>query len=333
MIAQEAASAFAASIATRTSGRVSLDAARVLDRSTDLILREPSQVSANGSCRMVRAADGWIAVNLPRADDLALVPAWLGCAVEADPWPAIERTVPTRSKRALVEQATVLGLAVAGVADTRAATPEPLCHVVSQPLAPRDPARCSVIDLSALWAGPLCGAILAANGADVVKVESRSRPDPVAWSTPALHRFLNGGKRSRTIDFADPAAMDELRQAIFTTDILITSGRARAFDALELSRERVFARNPGLIWIAITGHGFVGEGAMRIGFGDDAAAAGGLIGWTRDAQPHFVGDAVADPLTGLVAAIAALDACRDGGGVLIDAALARTAAGVVSRYG
>lgn len=64
------------------------------------------------------------------------------------------------------------------------------------------------------------------------------------------------------------------------------------------------------------------------GIGDDAAAAGGLVNWKLDKHPVFVGDALADPLTGLVAALAGFQAIVEGGGVLIDAALARTAAGV-----
>lgn len=330
---QAAAAAFAATIKTLTQGRVLIDPRRVLDRSADMALQRPGTISANGSCHMVRAADGWIALNLARTDDFASIPAWLCCASDVDPWKAIKRIVPTMLRRTLVEQGAILGLAVASVGETNAVTPDPPLHIFSERSVAREATHCSVIDLSALWAGPLCGAILAASGADVIKVESRSRPDPVRIATPMLDRYLNTEKTSRTIDFADPIALDALREAIFTTDILITSGRARAFDALDLSPTAVFTRNPGLVWIAITGHGFNGDDAIRIGFGDDAAAAGGLVSWMPNGEPHFMGDAVADPLTGLVAAIAGLEAYRDGGGVLVDAALARTAAGVAARHG
>lgn len=85
------------------------------------------------------------------------------------------------------------------------------------------------------------------------------------------------------------------------------------------------AARPGLVWIAITGHGWTGPGAQRAGFGDDAAVAGGLVDWAGD-EPRFAGDALADPLTGLAAALADLDAMQRGGGVLVDVSLAVTAA-------
>ena len=79
------------------------------------------------------------------------------------------------------------------------------------------------------------------------------------------------------------------------------------------------------VWARITGHGSTGPGADWIGFGDDAAVAGGLIAGTPTA-PMFCGDAIADPLTGLETATAVATALRTGGGVRIDIALARVAA-------
>jgi hypothetical protein len=64
-----------------------------------------------------------------------------------------------------------------------------------------------------------------------------------------------------------------------------------------------------------------------VGFGDDAAAAGGLVAPTTRG-PVFVADAVADPLTGMAAAAAARLALRDGGRWLLDVPLSRVAAWV-----
>ena len=71
---------------------------------------------------------------------------------------------------------------------------------------------------------------------------------------------------------------------------------------------------------------------MRVALGDDAAAAGGLVGWVDDG-PVFIADAVADPLTGLVAAHAVVEAVRGGGRWLVDIALARVASTVAPRPG
>ena len=60
------------------------------------------------------------------------------------------------------------------------------------------------------------------------------------------------------------------------------------------------------------------------------AAAGGLVHWTPERAPHFAGDAIADPLTGMAAALGALKSVRQGGGYVVDAPLSRTAAGVAA---
>jgi crotonobetainyl-CoA:carnitine CoA-transferase CaiB-like acyl-CoA transferase len=62
-----------------------------------------------------------------------------------------------------------------------------------------------------------------------------------------------------------------------------------------------------------------------VAFGDDAAVAGGLVGFDATG-PVFRGDAIADPLTGLEAATAVLAALRRGGGELIEIGLAQVAA-------
>ena len=85
-------------------------------------------------------------------------------------------------------------------------------------------------------------------------------------------------------------------------DVLITSARPRAFAGLGLDPRAVSRPIPGLTWVAITGYGWTGEAAARVSFGDDAAAAGGLVRWTAGGQPRFMGDALADPVTGLAAA-------------------------------
>jgi len=329
--AAEAVRAFGQEIAVRSARlgrRVVVDEGVLAERAAFLDLGEPGERSANGSCRMVRALDGWIAVNLPRDSDLELIPAWLGCSLEAEPWAAILQRSPARPADDLVEDAQRLGLAVARVGSVAAPGPAaPLRRMAAG--AAWTGRRPRILDLSSLWAGPLCGALLAEAGAEVVKVESAGRPDG-AHATPGFFQRLNGSKASLALDFTRPEGLARLTAEIETADVIITSARPRAFAALGLEPEALFAANPGLTWVAVTGYGWTGEDRNRVGFGDDAAAAGGLVGWTADG-PRFMGDALADPLTALAAAAGALRALELGGGLLVDAALARTAAGVAAR--
>ena len=78
-------------------------------------------------------------------------------------------------------------------------------------------------------------------------------------------------------------------------------------------------------WVSITGHGRTGPARDWVAFGDDAAVAGGLVAWDGDG-PVFCADAVADPATGVVAAVAVLEALAAGGRHLIDLPLAAVAA-------
>jgi len=315
----------------RGGRRVEVVDLKLTDRRGQLELDPPGgRISCNRSCRMVRAADGWIAVNLARPEDHELIPAWLGAETGNDPWPTVEAQARGEACAALIERAILLGLPVARVGEVADGALQPPVLRLGEPVRRDRPPR--VIDLSALWAGPMCGAILASMGAIVSKVESANRPDPTRSYMPEFDRRLNGRKMHLSFDLKAPEGRTRLRDLVLGADVLITGARPRAFEGLGLEPAAVFAVNPGLVWVAVTGHGWTGEAAARVAFGDDAAAAGGLVGWT-DGEPHFLGDALADPLTGLAAAVGALEGLAAGGGVLVDVALARTAAGAAAQLG
>ena len=303
---------------------IRVDAAATLDRGGEFSLQQPGLWSANRSARMVRAADGWLAVNLPRLDDLEMLPAWLEQNVVGCPWRALTVTTRDRSCVELRDRAHLLGLPISIVGEV---TPPqvPVPHRrLGAPRIRNQPLR--VIDLTSMWAGPLCAALLAETGAVVTRYEAENRPDPTRDVAPHFYRRLNGAKRQIQIDFSTAGGRAKLAEEIAITDVLVTSARARAFAGFGLSTDAMFARNPALVWVAITGHGWASD---RVAFGDDAAAAGGLVRWTAGGAPRFVEDAVADPLTGMAAAAATMTALADGGGVFIDAALTTTAAASV----
>lgn len=276
------------------------------------------------SCRLIQAQDGWLAVNLPRADDLEMVPAWLEIPVDGDPWAAISHAAQSRPIACLLERAHMLHLAVAQVDEVRgqsqARTNIPP-HMLREIAPPRSLKGLGVLDLSALWAGPLCGGLLARAGMQVTKLESPSRPDTTPTTMPILDKFLNGRKRK----IKDMIDFQHIDKYIFSSNILITSARPHALARHGITPDALFSRNPHLLWIAITAYGWMGEAGWRIGFGDDCAAAGGLLKW-NDGKPDFMGDALADPLTGLFAARQALTALSHGHAGLIDIALAPTSA-------
>jgi crotonobetainyl-CoA:carnitine CoA-transferase CaiB-like acyl-CoA transferase len=176
-----------------------------------------------------------------------------------------------------------------------------------------------VADLSSLWAGPLCGQLLARAGAVVVKVESPSRPDGTRRGEPAFFDWMNAGKLSYCVDFDSES--DALRRLLDVADIVIEGSRPAALRRRGLSAEDVAGRK-GRIWLRIKGYR---DEPHRPAFGDDAAVAGGLVGAAADG-PVFCGDAIADPLSGLEAARALGESLRRGGGEVIDVSMSQVAA-------
>ena len=323
-------SAAIAGLTAALGSRVDVPGLGITDRRGLLALQTPGRFSANRACGLFRAADGWIAVNLAREEDRELVPAWLGIDEAPDAWAAIRRHACRRAAADLIQDAVLLGLPACRVGEVQSdeLAPPHLRLASAKPRPRAGPLR--VIDLSALWAGPMCGAVLAEMGAEVTKVESRTRPDPTRTSTPEFFRRLNGRKAALALNFAAPEGRARLKAAFLSADVVITSARPRAFAGLGLDPQEIMAANPSLVWVAITGYGWTGAAGERVAFGDDAAAAGGLVRWTAGGEPRFLGDALSDPVTGLAAALGALQALEAGGGVLVDAAMARAAAAAAS---
>jgi len=188
--------------------------------------------------------------------------------------------------------------------------------------APRRADEVLVVDLGSLWAGPLCGRLLLEAGARVVKVESTARPDGARHGPRDFFDLLNAGKRSVALDLTSRDGVADLQRLLARADVVIEASRPRALAQLGIDAGSLVTEGGPQIWVSITGYGRDDDG---VAFGDDAAVAGGLVVWD-EGRPSFCADAVADPLSGLVAARACLDALARGRRVLIDVAMAGVAA-------
>ena len=305
----------AAAIGDRTG--VAVDAVSLLaGRAAILGLTRRGRVSAGGASRLLAARDGWCAMTLSRPDDVAAVPALLEAdEVPADPWPSLERWAATQSGREIVERAALLDIPAACLGE--AAARPPMVRALGSRAPRRELPGLLVADLSSMWAGPLCGRLLAGAGATVVKVESPRRPDGTRAGNPAFFDWMNGQKLSYCIDFdSDTAA---LRGLLAVADIVIEGSRPAALARRRLGPDDVGPR-AGRIWLRITGYD-----DARPAFGDDAAVGGGLVG-ADPTGPVFCGDAIADPLTGLEATLAVAESLDRGGGELIAVSMAAVAA-------
>jgi hypothetical protein len=322
--------------------------------------RRRGRVSAGGSARLLRAADGWCAVNLSRDDDVAAVPAIIGALGVADAvsvadaagvagrlggaegaWGALEAAARGIRAEALAGAAQLLGVPAAALPPVRPVPPGrpsqgrnesglsgagesggwPPGRVgrIAARSAGARLAGAVVVDLSSMWAGPLCARLLGLAGADVIKVETPDRPDGARAGERRFFDWLHSGHRSVVLDFRAESGRRALAALLAAADVVIEASRPRALRQLGLAPELIPHRD-GQVWLSITGYGRADTALSElVAFGDDAAVAGGLVGRTGgDGAPVFCADAIADPLTGLCGALAVARSVADGGGELID---------------
>jgi hypothetical protein len=308
-------------IATDLAGHLGVhaDAAATLTgRAALLGLRRRGRISAGGATRLMPTRDGWWALTLSRADDIAAIPALIEAdTVPDDPWPVVARWAAQREADDVVDRAALLDLPASKLGEATAEAP----RVTRQGnrAAPRPAGGLLVADLSSMWAGPLCAQLLAGAGATVVKVESPIRPDGTRAGDPAFYDWINHGKLSYAADF--DRDHDRLRALLMAADVVIEGSRPGVLGRRGLSPETLPGPD-GRVWLRISGHG---SDSQRAAFGDDAAVAGGLVG-SSGSGPVFCGDAIADPLTGMESARAVAYSLSRGGGETIEVTMSAVAA-------
>jgi CoA transferase family III len=319
-----ATAARALGFAISVLGGPAIDGAAALGARVGLLpLRRGGERSAGGAARLLRAPDGWIALSLPRASDRELVPALIGEATSSvDPWPAITTWVRDQSAAAVVDRGALLGLAVARVGEAPGhRVPWTLRSVQVDPAGahPQSSPGRQVVNLGALWAGPLCAQILCRAGWHISDVVSTRRSDA---TRSAVREVLHAGHQQVAVDFGTQDGRRKLGELLRNADVVIEASRPRALRQLGVDAETLMADGRRRTWVRITGHGPAHE---RVAFGDDAAAAGGLVA-EDDHGPVFAGDAIADPLAGLTGALLTLACAHSPAGWVVDVPMASVAA-------
>jgi CoA-transferase family III len=325
----------------KVGAQVRADPAELLTARAALAgLTRGGRVAAGGSSFLLRSSDGWCALTLSRPEDLMAVPAIIGvlgiAAVPGDEpesaghahrvLQAAARAVPAAD---LADAAQLVGVPAAALPPPGLAAegwPPWRATRIAAPLAGGRLDGAVVADLSAMWAGPLCARLLGLAGAQVIKVESPGRPDGARAGNGQFFDWLHAGHRSLAVDFGTRDGRDALRSLLESADVVIEASRPRALAAAGLAPGMV-THPAGQVWLSITGYGqAAGE---RVAFGDDAAVAGGLVGWIPGrsaAEPVFTADAIADPLAGVCGALAVALSRAEGGGERIDLSMRSVAA-------
>ena len=305
---------------------ITLDGAALLgERAASFNYSRAGAISAGGSCRLLPASDGYLAINLARDSDWELLSAWLEIDVTRD-WQSLGKALRNITVNAAVTRGRLLGLAVCGMTptDTQQSWFKRYAVNPTNPIARAgENKKPLVIDLSSLWAGPLCGNLLQMLGARVIKIESTERPDGARFGEKKFFDLLNANKECVALPLNSAAGREQLQQLLLQADIVIEASRPRALRQMNIIAEQIIAQNPKLTWLSITGYGREEPEDNWIAFGDDAGVAAGLSQLLFDATGEVMlcGDAIADPLTGMHAAFAAWAGYLHGGGELLSLSL------------
>jgi crotonobetainyl-CoA:carnitine CoA-transferase CaiB-like acyl-CoA transferase len=173
-----------------------------------------------------------------------------------------------------------------------------------------------VVDVTSSLAGPTATQLLAALGADVVKVEPLSGDHARAWGPPFLQgegaMFLasNAGKRSVAVDLGDERGRDVVLRLADGADVFVQSLRPGAAERLGLGAAGLRTGNPRLVYCSIGAFGSRGPLSGQPGYDPLLQAASGIMSVTGEADrpPVRVGVSLVDLGTGVWAALGVLAA-------------------------
>ena len=203
-----------------------------------------------------------------------------------------------------------------------------------------------VLDLSRVFAGPLCGQVLADFGADVIKVEHPGRGDDtrdwgmrIGKTETTYYNSMNRNKRSITVDLQTPEGVKIIRDLLPQCDVVIQNFKTGGAEKLGLGYEQLKAIKPDLIYCSVAGYDSSGPEAKRPGYDLVIQGEAGLMALNGEASqpPLKFGVAAVDMMTGMYAAQAVLAALfrreRTGKGRHIEMALYDCGLMITGYYG
>ncbi len=191
-----------------------------------------------------------------------------------------------------------------------------------------------IADFTWVFAGPACCRIFADQGAEVIRIESRTRPDSVRpilsddklpdSDRGGYFNNLNRNKLSTTLNLSHPKAAEIAKRIVSISDLVVENFSANVMKKLGLGYEELVKVKPDIIMVSASGLGHSGPYRDYRSYGPNLQALSGftdLIGFPHQAPTGFA-SSYADSTGGLTAALAALMALnyrqRTGKGQRVD---------------
>jgi benzylsuccinate CoA-transferase BbsF subunit len=178
-----------------------------------------------------------------------------------------------------------------------------------------------IADFTWVWAGPYGTLQLAHLGADVIRIETRTRPcvtrllPPWPEGKPGINRSgyfnqYNQGKRSLTLNYARPGALEIAHRLVEKSDVVTNNFASGVMDKMGLGYEALRKIKPDLIMISLSGYGDTGPFHEYVAYGPAQVPLSGLSALTgyKGWPPMHAGFSYADPNAGVHGAFAILAA-------------------------
>lgn len=165
-----------------------------------------------------------------------------------------------------------------------------------------------IVDLTTMASGPLATAILADQGADVIKVEAPGRGDglrhigPSRGGLSAIFSSFNRNKRSIVIDLREPEGVALLDRLVEGADVFVQNFRPGAVDRMGIGADRYRGLHPDLIYVSISGFGEKGPMAGAAVYDSVMQAYCGVAMHQADletGEPRFVRNVICDKGTAI----------------------------------
>jgi crotonobetainyl-CoA:carnitine CoA-transferase CaiB-like acyl-CoA transferase len=185
-----------------------------------------------------------------------------------------------------------------------------------------------ILDLGMFQSAPYCGRLLGDLGAEVIKVESGRRPDPLRvqgrglfpggdpgehpWNRSGMINDRNRNKLGLTLDLTTEAGRQCFRELAMISDVVIENFSSRVMAKFGLDYPTLSAVNPGIIMMSIGSQGRTGPERNYVSYGTTLEQTGGLISISGfpDKAPGFSGVAYPDSLAGVFCAGLVIAALR-----------------------
>ncbi len=192
-----------------------------------------------------------------------------------------------------------------------------------------------IVEFGSGAAGPIATRYFAENGAMVVRIESRTRPDflrtyalgpsnPHGLEGSDMFDGLNAGKLSVTLNLKHPKGKELAKRLIGWADAVAENFAPRAMRSLGLDYDSLASDKPDLVMLSACLQGQTGPYRDYPGFGGQGSALSGynfLTGWP-DREPLGPAGTITDSLSPRFAAAALAAALisrkRTGKGVYLD---------------